>query len=186
MIPLRTLRAIDHYPAAQRMIADFEYRYNELRHERLAVIEVMRHEGNGSRPILPHAPSSVGAATIRASTPRRVRDSFDARQASDRSSTRPQSPLTHRKDVERNLYIPREHRSDCISYRAPLWLIEAFGSETAVRIMAHTGSLMSDPESDAKTRKPAPKAVDRKSASDAAARTAATPSLLFRHDYTIG
>jgi hypothetical protein len=125
-------------PWAPWYMVELEYRYQELRADRLMVEGAMRHEPNNNRRgmVEGRAPSAVAATTVRASRLPRVHDSFDARSAEDRSSERPYSPAVFAQDVatrSRN----RNRSGDAASFTVPTWFVAALeGLDSQTRTAA--------------------------------------------------
>jgi len=114
-----------------------EERHNVAEARRLMIEGAMRHEGDGRRPVLGHVSGAVNAPSVSASDRPRVRDSFDARPAADRSSVRNGmrgDQREHRRDVRTRLSDDGTCRSIIVSSRRQ----RERGTEAAVAA-AHGG-----------------------------------------------
>lgn len=143
--------------------------YRDYRSSRLVLESVMRHDpSNDSRGQATRAASSVLATTVSASDRIRVRDSHDARPASQRGSQRPYSPATFARDIRHG------GRDDgtCQTYRVPSWFLSLLDGAGLTRdertaILApfgRTGFVPSVPEREGRRDAPKVSARDERAA----------------------
>lgn len=150
-------------------IIHLERLYRDYQSERRMIESVMQHEsGGGHSYSTPASTVSAMSDAMRRST--RIRDSFDARPAKDRSSERPVSGVTELVDIERN-YRAEPHGigrplKRLLSGAKPSHRI-ASESFTTVKVTSASGAVS---YRDAESFKPAEDDIERKTAKPVTAR----------------